>query len=196
MPDARETLAANIALKPITIPEAMAFLIDEGFDRDEARLFLTGALLQAKLLGGDQKGPNQFRELAATLQHPFSRGVVDADLKAVRRLSRGLAIPWESWSSWIGDGSVDWSHSEIARNFGDRIVIFTPVFRREDLLSLVPKFEPVREGENSTPTLKPASEKIIRNVLRSVYQPYPKGEAPNVNLVVHPVKQCLQMEAI
>jgi hypothetical protein len=184
----------NPAVELITIPEAMALLVDKGLDPDEARLFLEGALLGAKLLSGDQKGPDQFRGLAANLQHLSSRGVVEADLKAIRRLSRKLSIPWESWFKWIHDGSVDWKNSEIARDFGEQVVIFTPVFRREDLLSLVPTFDPtgnyakeqIAPAATTVPSLKiirRATGVIIRHALREVYSGYPRrgGTEPQSN---------------
>src|ERR1700722_490111 len=60
---ARQTLATAIEL--ITIPQAMALLVEAGLGSDEARLVLTGALLNDKLRGGDLEGPGKFRELSA-----------------------------------------------------------------------------------------------------------------------------------
>jgi hypothetical protein len=193
MADAREKLTTPLEL--VMIPEAMALLLDEGLDTDEARLLLTGALLSGNLRGGDQKGPGHFRELAANLQH----GVAEVDLKAIRRLSRGLAIPWESWTKWIGDGSVDWKNSEIARDLRGHVAIFTPVFRREDLLSLVPRFDPTSKYASEQIASAPmtgshASADKIRHALRTVYSSYAKGEGPNLNQIVPLVQELLKKE--
>jgi hypothetical protein len=204
MAAARETLTTGTTLELIKIPEAMALLVGQGLDPDDARLLLTGALLGAKLLGGDQKGPDRFTGLAANLQHLSNRGVVEADLKAIHRLSRKLSIPWESWEKWISDGSVDWKNSEIARDFGDQVVIFTPVFRREDLLSLVPRFELAGEqlsvasnGSQSNTirsNLQNASTDRLGKAVRAVYGRYPKRAGPNLNQVVPFVQDHLAID--
>jgi hypothetical protein len=214
MAEAREKLAIDTALERITIPEAIALLVDEGLDPDEARLLLTGALLKDKLRGGDLEGPGKFRELGANLQDLCSGGAMEPELKAIRRLSSGLSIPWESWFKWIGDGSVDWKNSEIARDVGSRIVIFTPAFRREEVLALVPRFESngkaARESIHpdtppSAATTGPQSSAIrpnltdapiarIRDALRRLYSDYETGEAPNINQVVRPVQDLLAID--
>jgi hypothetical protein len=199
------------------LPQAVKLLVAEGLYVDEAREALKGALLSGRLHAGDQKGPDYFQELAVTLQRFGSRGVVQADSLAISRLSRGFAIPWESWYQWmIAGDNVNWETGEIARPFSGHVEIFTPVFRREDLLLLIPRPEPINEraavyeqksqGSHASaassslqsrsirPKLKeaPLEGSAIRKALRTVYSKYPKRQGPNINQIVPLVRDVLE----
>lgn len=110
----------------LTLPQAAARI-----GREE----LEDALIDGRLLATDRANRVYFEELANFRAEFAQRGVPRADLDAVREISRGFAIPPQSWRRWFWDGVVNFETGEIIRHFeGYRhAVILRPVLRSEDV---------------------------------------------------------------
>jgi hypothetical protein len=124
----------------LTLPQAAARI-----GREELRC----ALEDERLLATDRVNRIHFEELANFLTEFGQRGVSRADLDAVRAISRGFAIPPQSWRRWFADGSVNLETGEVVRPFHDRLVIFRPVLLSAD----VPAQTTTDQTATKTPTV-------------------------------------------
>jgi hypothetical protein len=129
----------------LTLPQAA-----ERVTREELQL----GLEEGRLLATDRENWAFCEELDRFREEFALRGVSQADLDAVRAISRRAPIPPQSWWRWFADGSVNWQTGEIVRPFFDRTVIYRPVLRSEDV--------PAQTAADPTTVVQPVIEAIGR----------------------------------
>lgn len=136
----------------LTLPEAAVRI-----GREELEV----ALIEGRLLAWQREDWARFEELDRFCHGFALRGVSRDDLDAVRAISRGFAIPTQSWRRWFADGSVNFATGEIARLFEGyhRVVIFRPVLQSADIPTQSRRRPPKAAAKPTvdSPSRKPSS---------------------------------------
>jgi hypothetical protein len=110
----------------LTLPQAT-----ERIGCEELRFILE----EARLLAWDRENRIECEELARSpyRERYIQAGASEADVRAVDAIAHGAPIPPESWRRWFWDGVVDLETGKIVRVYVDRLMVFRPVLRNEDV---------------------------------------------------------------